>query len=283
MPRTSNKLVVIAGLAVLGGLATLLVAYVVMRMADNTGKNEHRAKTQKASGNGAGTDSMAQEYLMGVFASSAALRSVVISTQAAERQRALVSEKMHSAGTVQNWEVWDLSWPYRVLSLTHALTLAVEPRFRLSNGQRAEVERLAKKGTEERRAELDGLRKARPCITTEEWFDKQCVKPGAFYTREFMEKHLLSGVPYDDLFYKKGPSERERPGFMHSLTRLAEKCSKDVWCDSAVVSGIADIMSSHRLEKGWMETQRLSGTVERVEVPTQKAVDVICGKMTALY
>lgn len=290
MPRSSTKLVVIASLTVLCGLATAFVVYVVMKMADDAEKGRHHAKTQGVSGDG--TDSMhvpsPQEYLMGVFASTAALRTVAISTEAAARQRALVSEKMHAAldsgaSTVQNREVWDLSWPYRVLSLTHALTQVVEPRFKLSSAQQAEIERLARKGTEKRRAELEGLRETCPCIATEEWFDKQCVKPGAFYTREFMERHLLSGVPYSDLFYWSGPSERERPKFMDSLIRFAERCSKDVWCDSAVVAGIADIMGSHCLEKRWLEIQHLSKTVERVEVPTQEALDVICGKMTALY
>lgn len=110
--------------------------------------------------------------------------------------------------------------------------------------------------------------------------------PGAFFTPEFMARRLLCGIPHKDahndrLFYGIAPLARPRPPYLLRLSHFVSRCCDRVWCDDAVRSAAAELV------RGDLATQNIeihgpcmSGVLT---VPSQVAVDRICGAMTSLY
>lgn len=235
-----------------------------------------------------------EEYLLGIAAHTAARRSAAMPLGKESRQKELVlkaaSRMLGREGKRAVWKHWDvflLSYPYRVSSLAHALMAEVSPRFRLSDSCRAEIQAIVKESVERRRKSLAAIRERWPCTASREWFEEHCVRPGGFYTWEFVERHLLSGLPREDtrndeVFYKTWVYAFELPAHLRPLTMFVNRCCEDVWCDVNVVSGIAELMASHVLE-----TQEMCvsghGVCEAIPVPSQESLNHICGKMTRIY
>lgn len=235
-----------------------------------------------------------EEYLLGIVAHTAARRSTAIPLGKESKQMDLVSMassrmfgKEGESAVLKSWEVFLLSHSYRTSSLAHALMTEISLQFRLCDSLRSEIRGIAEKEIKRRRKKLVEIRKKWPCITSRKWFEEHCVRPGVFCTWEFMEKHLLSGLPQEDskndeVFYKTWVYAFDLPAYLRSFIMFINRCCEDIWCDLDVVSGIAELMGSHYLEKQEMCIPGYS-TCEAVTVPSQESVDLICGKMTRIY
>lgn len=239
-----------------------------------------------------------QEYVLGVIARAAARSAIAVPVKCEEELMALVSEaistkfKMDGPGiVVKNWWVLDMYLAHRMSSLFHALVSGPWADFRaeLSDDQCKELNELVGKEVEKRMQSLEEVRRRLPCITTSEWFEKQCVKPGTFYTAEFCRRNLLSGCPSEDLemdnvFYKGWVYAFDLPLYLRRFSKLVGERCEDVWCDSAVVDGIAELLCNHSFgaQKTWPPwacPQDETG----MEGLTQGIADVLCGPLTVRY
>lgn len=238
------------------------------------------------------------EYAIGVIAHAAARSSIVVPVRFEEKQMVLVSEvisaKFNKNGpkiVEENWWVFDLYQAHRILSLFHALVSGPWMLFRpgLSDDQCKDLKEIVEVEVERRIQSLEDIRRQLPCTNTREWFERQCVRPGTFYSEEFCRRNLLSGCPREDIeiynvFYKGWIYAFDLPRYIRDFSKLVSECCKDIWSDSAVVDGMAEVLCNHsfRAQKKWPSWTCSQGETG-MDGLSQDIADVMCGPMTELY
>lgn len=234
------------------------------------------------------------EYLLEMAAHAAAWHAVLpaAGTEVSE-QRRLVADAVRGecdgATLDRNWGLFVASREFLVSALARALvqeTRESVAQLRLGDARCAEIRAIVDDAVRERSESLERIRREWACVATDEWWG-QCVRPGAFFTREFMASRLLCGVPCRDAendrrFYRLGDHALAHPAYLQRLADFVRGCCMDVWRDKGVVGGIAELVSG-----GVFCTKDIvmsgTGTREVMTVPSQETVDMICERMTSLY
>lgn len=232
-----------------------------------------------------------QEYLLEMAANAAAW--LAVSPPAGvdlDKQKDILVGECDTDAHVKNWETFVASRNFLAPALAHALVLAIRERsklqFGLSDEQCAEIRSIVDSAVRKRKKSLEDIRSEWTCVAAEDWY-AQCVWPGAFVTPEYVACRLLCGIPYKDayndrLFYRLGDHARSLPAYLQRLSDFVSRCCTNVWCDDTVKSRIAEIVRNGELS--WKNIEIYGPNMDGVlTVPSQEAVDKICGAMTSLY